>query len=68
MERGLVKWFNDEKGYGFITVPGKKDFFVHFSSIEQEGRGRRNLTEGQEVEFEIAEGQKGPVATKVRKV
>jgi len=62
--RGTVKWFNEDKGYGFITPeqPGK-DVFVHFSGIS--GRGRRNLEEGQTVEYEVTQGQKGPQATNV---
>ncbi len=62
---GTVKWFNDEKGYGFITPEdGSKDLFVHFSGIA--GEGFRSLTEGAKVEFEATEGQKGPQATNVR--
>jgi CspA family cold shock protein len=61
---GTVKWFNDAKGYGFITPDeGGKDLFVHFSSIT--GAGFRSLTEGSKVEFEAREGQKGPEATNV---
>jgi CspA family cold shock protein len=62
---GSVKWFSDEKGYGFITPDdGSKDLFVHFSNIE--GDGFKSLSEGQKVSFEAAEGQKGPEATCVR--
>ncbi|WP_026544680.1 cold-shock protein [Arthrobacter sp. 35/47] len=65
MAQGTVKWFNAEKGYGFITVDeGGADVFVHWSSIEMEGY--RALDEGQRVEFEIGEGQKGPQAEAVR--
>jgi len=62
---GAVKWFNAEKGYGFIAVDGGgQDVFVHFSSIE--GSGYRSLEEGQRVEFDIEQGQKGPQAARVR--
>jgi cold shock protein len=65
MAQGTVKWFNAEKGYGFITVDeGGVDVFVHWSAIEMEGY--RALDEGQRVEFEIGEGQKGPQAEAVR--
>ncbi len=57
MSRGTVKWFNDSKGYGFITRPDGDDVFVHFSVIE--GEGFRTLSEGQEVEFELRESEKG---------
>ena len=63
--QGKVKWFNAEKGYGFIEGQDGKDVFVHFSAIEQEGF--KTLDEGQEVEFEIVEGAKGPQATNVTK-
>ncbi|WP_047152268.1 cold-shock protein [Aneurinibacillus tyrosinisolvens] len=66
MERGKVKWFNGEKGFGFIEVEGGEDVFVHFSAIQ--GEGYKSLDEGQEVEFEIEQGQRGPQATNVRKV
>lgn len=64
MERGKIKWFDEEKGYGFIESEiGKKDYFVHRSSIEDlEG----TLEKGQRVEFEIGEGRKGPQAVNVR--
>ena len=65
MSRGTVKFFNDGKGYGFITpADGGKDLFVHSSEIKTDG-GRASLNEGQEVEFEVGEGQKGPCATNV---
>jgi CspA family cold shock protein len=60
---GTVKWFNDEKGYGFIAREGERDVFVHFRSIE--GTGRKTLKEGQQVQFTIGEGQKGPQAENV---
>lgn len=66
MERGRVKWFSNEKGYGFIERDGGEDVFVHYSSIEQDGF--KTLDEGQEVEFEIVQGARGPQAANVRKV
>lgn len=64
MATGTVKWFNEEKGYGFITPDdGGNDLFVHHSNIEMPGF--RRLTDGQKVEFEPAQGKKGPEATKV---
>ncbi|KAL5332423.1 cold-shock DNA-binding domain-containing protein [Aspergillus crustosus] len=63
-ETGTVKWFNDEKGFGFITRESGPDLFVHFSVIE--GSGFRSLKEGQQVTFEVVEGQKGPQASAVR--
>jgi CspA family cold shock protein len=64
MTTGTVKWFNDSKGFGFITPEdGGKDVFVHFSSIK--GDGFKSLAEGQKVEFEITDGQKGPQASNV---
>jgi CspA family cold shock protein len=66
MTRGTVKWFNADKGYGFIAVDSGADVFVHFSAIE--AAGYRSLEEGQTVEFEVTEGQKGPQAAKVRLV
>jgi CspA family cold shock protein len=64
---GTVKWFSDEKGYGFITPEdGSKDLFVHFSGIS--GDGFKSLTEGARVEYEATEGQKGPQATNVRAI
>ena len=64
MAQGTVKWFNEEKGYGFIAVDGGQDVFVHFSNIT--GTGYRTLEDGQRVEFEIVQGTKGPEATNVR--
>jgi len=67
MAIGTVKWFNSEKGYGFITPEdGSKDLFVHFSGIE--GEGYKSLNEGQKVEYEPSQGQKGPQASRVRVV
>ncbi len=64
---GTVKWFNDQKGYGFITLEdGKGEVFVHFSAIQAEGF--KSLTEGERVEFDLVEGQKGPAAENVRKL
>lgn len=66
MKRGTVKWFNAEKGYGFISVPDEEDVFVHFTAIRSEGF--KTLDEGQEVEFEITAGSKGPQASNVTRV
>jgi len=63
---GTVKWFNGSKGYGFIAREGGPDVFVHFSAIE--GEGFRNLNEGQQVEFTIEQGPKGPQAANVRAI
>ena len=60
---GTVKWFNDEKGYGFIEREGGKDVFVHYSAIN--GSGRKTLAEGQAVTMEVTQGQKGPQAENV---
>lgn len=65
MAVGRVKWFNNTKGYGFIEMEEGGDVFVHYSAIE--GDGYRSLTQGQEVQFEITQGQKGPQATNVSK-
>jgi len=64
MAQGTVKWFNGDKGYGFIEVEGGPDVFVHFSAIT--GGGYRSLNEGQRVEFDITQGQKGPQAENVK--
>ena len=66
MTHGTVKWFNAEKGYGFITLEAGSDAFVHYSAIE--GEGYRSLTEGDEVELEVVPGTKGPQAKSVRKL
>ncbi|MBF0715967.1 cold-shock protein [Gemelliphila palaticanis] len=63
MQQGTVKWFNEEKGFGFISVEGGKDVFVHFSAIEKEGF--KTLKEGDKVEFSVEEGNRGPQAAKV---
>ena len=64
--QGRVKWFNPEKGYGFIEVEDGKDVFVHYSEIQEEGF--KTLEEGQDVEFEIVDGNRGPQAANVVKV
>ncbi|MEZ0535647.1 cold-shock protein [Caldicellulosiruptoraceae bacterium PP1] len=64
--RGKVKWFNPDKGYGFINTENGEDIFVHFSSIDMEGY--KTLAEGQLVEFDIVKGDKGNQAVNVRKV
>ncbi len=61
---GTVKWFNSDKGFGFIERAGGKDVFVHYSAIQSDG-GFRNLTEGQKVEFNVEQGPKGPQASNV---
>ncbi|MDD5155386.1 MAG: cold-shock protein [Candidatus Omnitrophica bacterium] len=65
MAKGKVKWFNNQKGYGFITRDDGKDVFVHYSAIT--GDGYKTLNEGQEVEFEVTQGPKGEQATDVKK-
>ena len=63
MPKGKIKWFSDLKGYGFIETGQGKDVFVHFSAIQQEGH--KSLLEGQEVEYQLGDGPKGPQAEKV---
>jgi len=65
MATGTVKWFNEAKGFGFIAVDGGGDCFVHYSAIV--GKGRRSLAEGDKVEFEIVQSEKGPAARNVVK-
>jgi len=65
-EIGTVKWFNDQKGYGFIAREDGDDVFVHFSAIE--GSGFRSLMEGDRVEFSVEQGDKGPAAAHVRRI
>ena len=66
MAKGTVKWFNEAKGFGFISQENGEDVFVHYSAIQ--GSGYRSLEEGQAVEFEVTSGQKGPQAANVRPV
>lgn len=66
MQQGKVKWFNAEKGFGFIEVEGQDDVFVHFSAIQ--GDGFKTLEEGQAVSFEIETGNRGPQAVNVSKI
>ena len=66
MPTGTVKFFNNEKGYGFISRPDGEDVFVHYSNLE--GDGYRSLEEGQEVEFEVGQGRKGDEAKSVRAI
>lgn len=66
MVKGTVKWFNATKGYGFISTENGEDVFVHYSAIQ--GDGFKTLEEGQNVEFEIIQGEKGPQATNVIKL
>lgn len=66
MQTGKVKWFNNKKGFGFIEVEGGDDVFVHFTAIQEEGF--KSLEEGQEVSFDIVEGNRGPQAANVKKL
>ncbi|MCI1858188.1 MAG: cold-shock protein [Sporolactobacillus sp.] len=66
MQTGSVKWFNADKGYGFIESEGNDDVFVHFSAIQ--GDGFKTLDEGQKVEFDVVDGQRGPQAANVVKM
>ncbi|MCR2820178.1 cold-shock protein CspD [Lederbergia panacisoli] len=66
MQNGKVKWFNNEKGFGFIEVEGGEDIFVHFTAIQ--GEGFKSLEEGQEVSFDVVEGNRGPQAANVTKL
>ena len=66
MKTGTVKWFNAEKGYGFISIQGEDDVFVHFSAIQSEGF--KTLEEGNEVQFDVVQGAKGPQAANVVRI
>ncbi len=66
MNKGTVKWFNNQKGYGFISDEEGNDVFVHYSGLDMEGF--KSLEEGQEVEFDVVQGEKGPQATNVTKL
>ena len=66
MKQGTVKWFNAEKGFGFISVEGEDDVFVHFSAINADGY--KTLEEGQKVEFDVVDGAKGPQAANVTRL
>ncbi|QAT61910.1 MULTISPECIES: cold-shock protein [Tissierellales] len=66
MSKGTVKWFNSEKGFGFITVEGGNDVFVHYSAIQDDGF--KSLDEGQTVSFDVIQGNKGPQASNVNRI
>lgn len=66
MKTGTVKWFNSEKGFGFLSVEGEEDVFIHFSAIQ--GEGYKTLEEGDKVQFEVTEGSRGPQAANVVKL
>lgn len=66
MAQGIVKWFNDQKGYGFIEQDNGEDIFVHYTEIQTSGF--RSLAEGDRVNFEVGEGKKGPAAQNVQKI
>ena len=66
MSKGIVKWFNNQKGYGFISDESGKDVFVHYSGLNMEGF--KSLDEGQEVEFDVVNGEKGPQAVNVNRL
>jgi CspA family cold shock protein len=66
MKHGIVKWFNSEKGFGFISVEGEDDVFVHFSAIN--GDGYKTLEEGEKVSFDVTEGARGPQAENVTRL
>ncbi|KZL94258.1 cold-shock protein [Clostridium magnum] len=67
MLTGVVKWFNDEKGYGFISGEDGTDVFVHYSAIKEEGK-RKNLNEGESVKYDVVDGSKGLQASNVQKL
>lgn len=66
MQNGKVKWFSNEKGYGFLEIENGEDIFIHFTAIQ--GDGYKSLDEGQSVTFEVVEGNRGPQATNVKKL
>ncbi|MCR8750599.1 cold-shock protein [Clostridioides difficile] len=66
MKNGIVKWFNNEKGFGFISIEGEDDVFVHFSAIQNDGY--KTLEEGEKVSFDITQGNRGPQAENVNRI